>query len=158
MDGDGTRLIANVDLALLSEALSEMPVSSALNSTRMLGCPLGIGGMPEISNLPSCCVILELALSPQHRCSVIWFCPSSPVEKICEAAHGSLLPFARIIVNLLPKVSMPTASRRVPLSVRTLSPNTAIEAFVERDVGDVWDWCGADRGGGDGCAVSDTAG
>ena len=136
VDGDETRLIANADLALLSDALSEMPVSSTLNSTRMLGCPFGIGAMPEISNLPSCCVILELALSPLHRCSVIWFCPSSPVEKVCEAEHGRLLPFARIVVNLPPQVSMPTASRRVPLSVRILSPNTAIEA-LEREVGDV---------------------
>merc|ERR1719245_734256 len=67
----------------LSSALTTMmPLASISKVTSIWGTPLGAGGMPVMSNLPSRWLSLVMGLSPSYTWMVTVFWLSAAVEKI----------------------------------------------------------------------------
>merc|ERR1719245_994964 len=105
----------------LSSALTTMmPLASISKVTSIWGTPLGAGGMPVMSNLPSRWLSLVMGLSPSYTWMVTVFWLSAEVEKIWDFLVGMTVFLGTSLVMTPPTVSIPRVSGLT--SRRTMSP------------------------------------
>ena len=87
-----------------------MPFASMSKVTSIWGMPLGAGGIPMRSNLPSGWLSAAIARSPCKTLIVTAAWLSAAVENTCDFLVGIVVFFSISFVKTLPRVSMPSDS------------------------------------------------
>ncbi|KAF0763770.1 putative secreted protein [Aphis craccivora] len=102
-----TMFFERPELLSLAETF-KIPLASISKVTSILGTPLGAGGIPVRSNVPSRLLSFVKALSPSNTWMVTAGWLSAYVVKVWVCLHGMVELRSMILVITPPAVSMPS--------------------------------------------------